>query len=239
MNTKESTKSWIFILLFMVATAILAALWPTLTSSGSSTVAVPNETVYVQMPIIDQEVAAPIAMAAIAAGATVLIVVIGVGITMLFTLVAKLIHKEEEGDSYTKNMAALAAQEKEASAAKNAGRTTTGASDPRFNKWPTWGTAVLTLFLVGSFSMMVSRTLWPPTGDILVDGKIVSMGMNFALYMLLSTAIILAVFLRPTYVNNLDETDGDSAPWVLYWIVLLGLLVVGLNFGYMLYLGSL
>lgn len=239
MNTKESTKTWIFILLFMVATSILAALWPTITGSGSSTVAVPNETIYVQIPIIDKEVVAPIVMAAIAAGATVLIVAIGIGITMLFTLFAKFIQKEEESDSYTESMAALAAQEKEALAAKNKTITTTGASDSRLNKWPTWGTAILTLFLVGSLSVMASHVLWPPTGDVLVDGKIVTKGMNFVMFILLSTAAILVVFLRPAYINNIDKTDGDPAPWVLYWVVMLGLLVVGLNFGYMLYLGSL
>jgi hypothetical protein len=239
LNTKESTKTWIFILLFMVATAVLAALWPTLTGSGSNTVAVPNETMYVQIPIVDKEIAAPIAMAAIAAGATVLIVAVGVGITMLFTLFAKFIHKEEESDSYTENMAALAAQEKETLAAKNKTIKTTGASDSRLNKWPTWGTAILMLFLVGSLSVMASHLLWPPTGDVLVDGKIVPMGMNFVMFMLSSTAVILAVFLRPAYINNVDKTDGDSAPWALYWVVMLGLLVVGLNFGFMLYLGSL
>ena len=98
---------------------------------------------------------------------------------------------------------------------------------------------LLVLFLVGSLSMMASRVLWPPLGDVLVDGEIISKGMNFVTFMLLSTAVILIAFLRPSYINNVDKTDKDSAPWVLYWVILMGLVVVGLNFGYMLYLGSL
>lgn len=239
MNTKESTKTWVFILLFMVATSILSALWPTLTDSGSDMVATPNETIYVQIPLVDKEVAAPIAMAAIAAGSTVLIIVVGVGITMLFTLFAKFVRKEEESDSYKENTAALVTREKESLAAENKGRTTGGISDPRLKKWPTWGTAILVLFLVGALSMMASRLLWPPFGTDVVDGEIVSKGMNFVMFMVSVTAVILAVFLKPSYVNNIDKTDGDSAPWTLYWVVMLGLLVVGLNFGYMLYLGSL
>ena len=239
MKKKESTKSWIFILLFMVATAILAALWPTLTGGSSSTAPVPNETIYVTIPLLDQEVAAPMAMAAIAAIATVGIIIVGVGITLIFTLIAKFIRKEEESDSYAENTTTLATKEKEALSAKSEGRTTTGASDSRLSKWPTWGTAILVLFLVGSLSMMASRVLWPPTGDVLVDGQIVTRGTNFVMFMLLITAVILAVFLRPSYINNVDKTDKDSAPWGLFWVVLMGLSVVGLGIGYMLYLGTL
>ena len=239
MNRKESAKSWIFILLFMLATAVIAAFWPTITGSNSGFIAVPNETVYVEIPMLDKEITAPMAMTAIAAIATVLIIIVGVGITIIFTLIAKFIHKEEKSDSYVENTAALTAQEKEALAAKNNERTTTGASDPSLSKWPTWGTSILILFLVGSLSMMASRVLWPPTGDVLVDGEIISKGMNFVMFILLSTAVILAVFLKPSYINNIDKTDRDSAPWALYWVILLGLIVVGLNFGYMLYLGTL
>ncbi len=238
MNKQESTTTWIFILLFMLATALFAVAWPTLTSSGSSTVSVPNETIHVELPFLG-EVAAPVAMAAMAVGSTILIVIIGVFITVIYTILAKTIRKEEASDSYAENTAALAAQEKGRLAAKNKDRTASGIPDSTHSKWPTWGTAILILFLVGSLSVMASRMFWPPVGTVLVDGEIVAKGTNFVMFILLSTAVILAVFLRPSYANNIDKTDHDSAPWVLYWVILLGLLVVGMNFGYMLYLGSL
>lgn len=239
MNTKESTKSWIFILLFMMATAIIAAIWPTLTGGNSGLVAVPNETVYVEVPLLGNTVAAPTAMAAMAAMALVLILIIGAGITIIFTLIAKFIRKEKESDSYAKNRAALTAKEKQALVAKGKARVATATPNSTQRKWPTWGTAILALFLVGSLSIMASRFLWPPTGVVLVNGEIVTKGANFTMFTLSATAVILAVFLRPSYVNNIDKTDHNSAPWALYWIIFLGAVVIALNFGYMLYANSL
>jgi len=242
LNKKESTKSWIFILLFMVATAVLAAAWPTLTGGNSNIVPIPSETIYVEIPMLDKEIAAPMAMAAIAAISTIGIVIIGVVITLIFTLIAKFIRKEEESESYAENTATLAANEKERLVVKNKGRVTTKPSDSSLNKWPAWGTAILTLFLVGSLSVMLSRVLWPPTGDVLVDGEIVAKGTLFVLVTLLVTALalfVLFVFLRPKFINNVNETDHDNAPWALFWVALMGLAVVGLGIGYMLYLGTL
>ncbi len=238
MNKKESASTWIFIFLFMLATALIAALWPSLTGSGSNTVPVPAETVYVDMPLLG-EVSSTTAMAAIAGGATILIVVVGAGIGVAYTIFAKVINNEEASDSYAENTAVLAAKEKERLEAKSDGRTTGGAYDPSRNKWPVWGTAVLILLLVGSLSVMASRMFWPPAGDVLVNGKIVAKGTNLVAFVMLSTAAILAVFLRPSHINTIDKTDHDSAPWTLYWIILLGLIILGMNFGYMLYANSL
>ncbi len=238
MNKKESTLTWIFIFLFMLATALFAALWPSLTGSGSNTVPVPVETVYVEMPLLG-EVPSTIAMAAIAGGAMILIVVVGAGIGVAYIMLAKIIGNEEASDAYVENRAVLAAQEKGKLAAKNKGRKSDGAYDPSHNKWPAWGTAVLILLLVGSLSVMASHMFWPPAGDVLVNGKIVAKGTNLVTFIMLSTAAILAVFLKPSHINNIDKTDRDSAPWTIYWIILLGLIILGMNFGYMLYANSL
>lgn len=239
MNAKESVKNWIAIFVILVVTSLLAAAWPLISTlfqpTGSRVNALPPRIPNVTLPFTDVTVngfVAVLLLAAIVIGA-----VVGTGfvLRLLYVLLTRQVEAVKESKTYRAKAANLEKKEAEIIKALRNGRAGTPMPPHKLPRWSVVSTSLIVLLFTWTFSMILSNSLVPRGASIQIFGLSIGLATLIVVGLLLLALVILALWLRPQRLDAIDTTDAGPIPWDAIWIILTGLIVVGIGLGLVVY----
>ncbi|MFQ5398158.1 MAG: hypothetical protein ACE5E7_01015 [Anaerolineae bacterium] len=240
MSNRESWKNGAIIVALLVGTSLVAAIWPVLTSWFGGAPAAPPEPQIITL-VLPQvgEVSLTMlqALGVLAAVVAVVVVVAGLGLALLYTLLANQAAALEEDESFQVRRAALAKLDKKQLEALRNGRTIAGVPEHKMPRWSVISTGLIAVLFAVFFGMLVDSAL-VPQGEYMVGGRLVNSAVPIVVGFVAVTLLILAWWLRPQSLDAVEETDNGPIPWDFIWVLLTGLLVVGLGVGFMVYLNT-
>lgn len=244
MSNKQSLRNGLILVAILVATSLLAVLWPTIsgmlggTGGGSAassvemtTVTLPELTLPVVGAVGGTEVNAFVALGMLAGGIIALVAGTGLVIGLLFSLVSRVIDSTVSSPSFQEAASALENRAKEELKAINTERKTT----PPSSSMPRWSVASNTLisaFFLSIFSMLMyaSITGHEITGDGFFSSPVVGGAVVVAIL-----GMIWRVRARGLAVAEGAGADDSGIPWDFIAVLITGLLVVGVGIGLILY----
>lgn len=105
-------------------------------------------------------------------------------------------------------------------------------------RWNAFSTGFVIVMFVAFSTMLVVQTLRP---DLQVNfmGTLVPLVIPVTLLLVLITAIVLAFTLKPRRLAAVDNTDTLAVNWPVIWVVISGLVFIGIGLGVMVALGTL
>lgn len=253
MNRTESLRNWFVILALLIATGVITAVWPLISSalnislnigSGSSRPPVESSVVVVvPAPLVGQlgsqiemtQTEIFLAFLAFFLVVLVSVVVVGFIISFLIRSLDKSATAVTTNDSYQKSVAALEKQEKEriqqlrAQAPKpNQPEGYVYQLDPVSLSW-------IVLFFVGAVATLI-YSLVVSSGEITLLGLTIDSRISVLLFFMLITLPILALLVRRRRLDAVRETDNAPIPWDFIAILTTGLLIVGIGLSVMLFI---
>lgn len=171
-------------------------------------------------------------------GGIVVAVVVGAGAALAFayTQLSKQVSSVTESDDYRSQSAALEELDKERTIKLRNNRTAGEVPEHKMPRWSVLSTSLLILLLVLMSAMLINST-FVPAGEYLNDaGEIASSAMPIVGGSILIALVVLFLRMRPQALNRFEATDNDPIPWDAIWVILSGMLVVGLGIGLVVYL---
>ena len=245
MSESSSWKSWIAVILILLFTGLVAAVWPILTSTvgerGSSTPpssVTPSEFVFevpALPPLFEGGTTLVLTggqvMLILAAIVVVFVIVGGIVIGIINLILSRMAVSVEESEEYKAHKAALEAREKEILKQKREGRPAVKQQRNDYSRWSVIATSLTVLMFVYFIGLMINRTFFPEAVIVDENGRIVNTAVIFVGLPLLITLIFLAWKLRPEQIQAINESENAGIPWDFIAVVLTGLLVVGLGVG--------
>lgn len=249
MSKSESWKAWTAIILILLFSGFVAALWPYLTGLGgssSSGVPVVPETIVITIPPLPVpnleggtviELGSFQAFLILAFVVVVSVVVIGVIIGVINYLLSRQVTKTFDSDKYQERNATLQQHEKEKLLQKQEGRSAVKAQKHDYSHWAVVATSLAILMFAVFMGYLVAGTLFP-TGEITEQNQIINITGIIIVAFVLITLLILLLRMNPKRLSAVDETDYSSIPWDTITVILLGVLVVGLGIGIVVFLNN-
>ncbi len=239
MNAKESVKNWIAIFVILIVTSLVAAAWPLISTlfqpSGSRVNALPPRIPNVTLPFTDTTVNGFVAVLLLAV--IVIGVVVGAGfvLRLLYVLLTQQVESLKESEEYRTKVANLEKKEATAIKALRNGRAGTPMPPHKLPRWSVVSTSLIILFFTWAFSMILSNSLVQPGTNVQLFGFKVALSTLIVVGSLLTVLIILALTFRPQRLDAIAATDVGPIPWDTIWIILTGVIVVGIGLGLVVY----
>lgn len=245
LSRSESWKMWLAIIAILLFFGFLAAIWP-LTSgfagSSSGGIRLEPETIVVTIPPIPGLMEGRvIVLNGLVAFAIIAVLVIGsVVITGLIlgglnVLLSKQATKVNNSKKFQERNGTLQQREKEKLAQKQEGRNAAPSQQHDYSRWAVVATSMAILMFAIFLGLLFSATLFP-SGQITEQDQVINIAGVIAGAFFLVTLFILLLRMNPRRLAAVDETDRDGIPWDTIAIVLLGILVVGLGVGLVVFL---
>lgn len=256
MERIKSLGSLLIIIIIMIALAVVTVIWtsvvqsldfsglgslfggatrpPTSPSPIVITIPEPIASMVGMNELVLQGFVAFAALAAIVIGS---VVVAGLVITILMRLGGKFTSKVSEDEAYQKHVVALEAKQKETLKAKRE-----NAPDPHKPEGYVYGLDpvsfwLLVLFFVTALAALI-YALAAPTGEIMMFGQMFNTMLPILVVLFVITIPLLAWKVRRSRLDAIAENDGAPIPWDFIAVLILGLLVVGVGIGLMIFLNS-
>jgi uncharacterized membrane protein YeiB len=237
---------WAVIIAILLFSGFVAAIWPLVTSfSGGSSggITFELETIVITIPPLPMvlEEGKVITMNSLAAFAIIAVLVIGavlvVGLifAVLNVLLSKQATKVNNSEKFQERNTALQQREKERLAQKQEGRTAATSQQRDYSSWAVVATSLAILMFAVFMGLLFAATLFP-SGQIMEQDQIINIAGVIAGVFFLVTLFILLLRMNPRRLAAVDETDRDGIPWDAIVIVLLGVLVLGLGIGLVVFL---
>lgn len=195
MSKTESWKTWLPVIVALIAFALFAALWPSLSSglgSGSSRATVPrvpfefeSHPVTLAIPEIPLPNGTTVGgqsftmepwQAVLGVTAVTVALVLGVGVVLgfLYVFLTRLVVKTTESDSYKENLASLENKQNAILKEKRAGRAAASPrADTSMPRWSMVSTGLIVLLFV-LFGMMTIVTSFFPERIVELGGELVN-----------------------------------------------------------------
>ncbi len=247
MSRSESWKTWAVIIAILLFSGFVAAIWPLVTSfseGSSGEITFELETIVITIPplplpgmdggqvITLSSLVAFVIIAALVVGA---VVVVGLILAGLNVLLANQATKVNNSEKFQERNAALQQREKEKLAQKQEGRDAASSQQHDYSRWAVVATSMAILMFAIFLGLLFAAALFP-SGQITEQDQVINIAGIFAGAFFLVTLFILLLRMNPRRLAAVDETDREGIPWDMIAIVLLGILVVGLGIGLLVFL---
>jgi hypothetical protein len=248
LSKSESWKAWTAIILILLFSGFVAAMWPYLTGlsgGGASGVPVEAEIIVITIPPVPEinfegvvfELSSFQAFLILALVVVVSVFVVGVVIGVLNYLLDRQVTKTVNSDKYQVGNTALQQNEKEKLSKKREGRSAATSQQRDYSRWSVVATSLAILMFALFLGYLVASSLFP-TGQISEQDQIVNItGIIIASFVLI-TLFVLVLRMNPQKLAAIDETDYSGIPWETVTVILLGVLVVGLGVGILVFLNN-
>ncbi|GAB4272926.1 MAG: hypothetical protein Kow0080_19850 [Candidatus Promineifilaceae bacterium] len=244
MSNKQSLRNGLILVAILVATSLLAVLWPTITGmlgrAGGGSASSPAEMTTVTLPELTlpmvgavggTEVNAFVGLGMLAGGIIALVLGTGVVIGLLFSLISRIIDSTVNSPSFQEASRALETRYKEELKAINTERQT---ATPRSSmpRWSVVSNTLISAFFLSIFSMILYASITGSeiTGDGFFSSPIVGAAVVVAIL-----GMVWRVRVRGMALAEGNETDNSGIPWDFIAVLITGLLVVGAGIGLILY----
>lgn len=250
MRIKESWRNWALIIAVLIATGLITALWPVLTTNllagdaASAAARVPVEIHPIELeipavplPVLGQvggqtlAISPFLALAALAGLIIGAVVAMGVPLAFIYVLLDRQRGQVVESKEFQEKQAALEKREKERLKRMSEGRTTMPKPEHRMPTWSALSTALIILLFVIFFGMVINYT-FVPHGELVLSGdRVINSAVPIVGGLALVTLVALAWYLRPQRIEAVDASDSGSIPWDFIAVLITGLIVVGIGIG--------
>lgn len=243
MSRNATWKNWLTIVVILLATGLVTAVWPLLTGSLTSPAARVEpevQTIDLSLPIAINGVdslsltgwqAAGILTAVVA----VIVIVAGLILAFVFTLLDRQTAGVYADEKYQAGRAALDQVDVTRVQQLSQDREVAGVPEHNMPRWSVVSTSLIILIFVYFLGVLITRT-FVPGGQMIANGRIVNPGLFITGGLTLLTLLILLWRVRPQKLEAIKATDDSPPPWDFIWVLITGLLVVGLGIGFMVYL---
>ncbi|RMG89694.1 MAG: hypothetical protein D6706_20940 [Chloroflexi bacterium] len=253
MSGKQNLRNWAILVAVLLATGLLTAFWPSLTStfgrSSSTTTAIEVEpeveTIHITVPAALTSIAGTDSLELSgfqvlgALAALVAAVVIGAGLVigLVNVFLSRQVTQVVESEEFKAKLSELEKREKEE--LKYLRETQSASSKPGHtrSRWSVFSTDLIILSLVLLFGQLINAALFPE-GEMHLFGRLVNSGSAISLLTLIIALPIILWRIRPETLEEVDKTDYAPIPWDFIAVLVTGLLVVGVGVGLMLYYSS-
>jgi hypothetical protein len=165
------------------------------------------------------------------------VVIVGLIITILMRLGGKFTGKVAEDKEYQQHVAALEAKEKETLKAKRE-----SSPEPHTPEGYVYGLDVVSYSLLALFFVAVLAVLVyglvVPSGEFSLFGQTFNSMLPILVVLFVITIPLLAWRVRQSRLDAIAASDNNPIPWDTIVVWVLGLLVVGVGLGLMLFVNS-
>ncbi len=235
MSGKESVKNWVIVFGVLVITSFLAASWPLVTAAfsdtGSGGGTLSAEVPTVNLPIINQPVNGFLALGILAVGIIGIVGGVGVGLAAINVFLNKQANTVKESESYQAHISSLEQRENERIKAMREGRKSDPVPEHKLPRWSVVSTSLIILLFTLTAGMILSRALVQESTNVMIGNFAISTSTFIVVGLLLLMLLVLASWIRPKRLEAIEATDGGLIPWDTIWIIVSGLLVVGIGVG--------
>ena len=111
-------------------------------------------------------------------------------------------------------------------------------------RWSTISTALVILMFVGFAGLVLSDSFFPEVGEVeFFAGSLIDPGVPLTgTLMLLALLVLIAITTRPRHTGNAEakeeNTDYQPIPWGTIWVIISGLIFLGIGTGLVLAIRS-
>lgn len=256
MERLKSLGSGLVLILLLVVTAVVAVIWPLIAQSlsfsgfgnlfgGATRPAITPAPIVIPIPepIASQIQTNELVLTGFAAFAALLVIVVGsvvvagLIITVLMRLGGKFTGQVAESEVYQANVVALENKEKEKLASKRGKQPAPHQPEDYIYGLDPISFSLIILFFVALLAVIM-YVLLSPTGEINMFGQTFYSSLPIFLVLIGITIPVLAWKVRRSRLNAVAGKDNDPIPWDFIVVLILGLLIVGIGMGLMLFLNS-
>ncbi len=241
MSRSESWKAWTAVIIILLFSGLVAAIWPYITGlggGGSSGIPVESETVTISFPPIPMinfegwsiELGSFVLFLILALIVIGVVVVTGIIITGINLILARQVTKTVESEKYQEGNKTLEQKEKSALSEKREGRAADTSQQNDYSRWAVVATSLSILMFAIFLGYLVGSTFFP-MGELLEQDQIVNITGIIILAFVLITLFFLFLRMNPQKLAAIDESDDAGIPWETITVILLGFLVMGLGIG--------
>jgi hypothetical protein len=163
------------------------------------------------------------------------VVVAGTLLSLAYVLLARQATALTESGKYSAHVAALEEKRAEKIKRLSTDRSVAAVPDHKMPRWSLISTSLIVLLFVLLFGMLVNGT-FVPESEYVVGGRLVNSALPIAGGFVLAAFAFLLWRMRPKALERLETTDYEPIPWDSIWVIVSGLLVVGLGIGLLVYL---
>ena len=251
MERIKSLGNWLIIILLLIGTAVVAVISPLITQSlnfgsllgGASRPTTSPAPIVITIP---EPVAAMVnstelilsgaaAFAFLLAVVVALVVGVGIVITIFMRLGDKFTRQVAESEDYQTHVAALGKKEKEKTKARREQQPAQNKPEDHVYGLDPVSFSLVVLFFVALFAVLI-YALAVPTGEITILGQTFYSVLPILIALFVITIPLLAWRVRRSRLDAIAENDDAPAPWDFVVVLLLGLLVVGVGIGLMIFI---
>ncbi|MCA9936484.1 MAG: hypothetical protein H6662_04890 [Ardenticatenaceae bacterium] len=242
MNRKESVKNWVVIFVVLIVTSILAASWPLITSAfsrgqGGSTAVRPEiSTITLPFPLFGlEEINSLLAVGLLAVVVIVLVAGVGGVLGAINLFLNKQTEVVKESETYQAHLSTLAQRETERMKELRADRKAGPVPAHTLPRWSVVSTSLIVLLFTVAGAMILNKAFVPDGAELTMGSFAFSTSVAIVGGFVLLALIFLAFWIRPQRLEAIEATDYGPIPWDTIWIILSGLIVVGLGVGLVIY----
>ena len=251
---RNSIIIWGGLILLLIGSAVLSALWPSISAGMPSgevsapTLNTETEPIHLAVPPIVPAERIPAALLSedgtefvlnpfIALGvltAVMLggIVVIGGGLAFLYTRLDSMNKSMVESESFKNTLSGLEAKEKERLKAMNAEREIISKSEEEYAqpRWSVFSTGTLILLFVTFIAAAISDTVFPD-GEMFMGDQVLNAHGIFIAVAVLVTLLILITTFRPRTLAFIEGEETASIPWDIIFLLITGFVMIVVGTG--------
>ena len=254
MERLKSLGNWLIIIILLVGTAVVAVIWPLIVQSlnfsgfgtlfgGATRPRTSPAPIVITIPepiasmvgmneLVFQGFVAFAVLAAVVIGS---VVVAGLIITLLMKLGGKFTGQVAESEDYQKHVSALDAREKETLKAKRENSPVPHEPEGYVYGLDPTSFSLLVLFFVAMVAALMYGIV-SPTGEIMLFGQMFNSMLPIILVFFVITIPLLVWRVRRSRLDAVADKDNGPIPWDFIAVLVMGLLVVGVGIGLMLFI---
>lgn len=242
MSEKESIKNWVAIFVVLVLTSLVAVAWPSISGGfhgPSVSVSAPGEVPIITLPRAIgtvTEVNGFVVIGVLAVAAVSLVALASALIGGGYLFLAKRADVIKESKEFQDHVSQLEKKEQEQIQTLRNGRTSDPIPDHSDLRWSVLSTSLITLLLVLAAATIVNNALIPVEAHMMIRTFALSTRLVIVAASLLLTLLVLVWRMRPERFAAMEASDNGPIPWDSIWVILTGLVVVGIGIGFMVYL---
>ena len=246
MSRTESWKAWLVVIAILIFSGLMAAFWPAISenllaafssSGGAAAPRVPAETVTLPIPGVEGGVTLTSVQIILGLSIFVIgaVVVTGIIIGIINIIISRWITNVETSDKYIEGTAALAERESAELAADREAHPADSSQQNDYSRWSVVATSMAILFFAIILGYLFGYTLFP-SGQLARNEQIINITAIIGGVIFLLTLLFLTLRMNKERLNEINARANAGIPWDAIVVLTLGVLVMGLGIGVVIFL---
>lgn len=179
------------------------------------------------------QVSAPVLMLILAGLFVGGIVVVGGGLGMTYKFLDNFVLSTKETSDFKATVTQMEKKQKDELKLINKARPADPIPSHEEPRWSVVATSIIAILFAWTLGQLLA-TVFFPAGDVAIGEQLISGATILSWVFIILTVILLAFVYRPrVFIAEADAAADKATDWGLIWVIVAGLLVVGLGAGLM------